>query len=198
VVLAKQRASLDVITGGRLIFGMGVGYLEPEMTAVGVSMNRRGGRATEYLAAMRALWEQEHPAFEGKFVRFAGINAYPRPVQHPLPVVTGGYTRAVHRRAARHADGWYGFFLDTERAAEQIADVRECLAEAGRPESEFEITVTPKGRIDAESVAAYERLGVDRLVLVPCGAAPSVDEVEEFVRAHAPERLGAAIPSPPS
>jgi probable F420-dependent oxidoreductase len=198
VVLAKQLASLDVITGGRLIFGIGVGYLEPEMRAVGVPMERRGARAAEYLAAMRALWEQEHPAFEGEFVRFAGINAYPRPVQRPLPVVMGGYTRAVHRRAAGHADGWYGFFLDRERTAEQIADVRECLAEAGRSESEFAITVTPKGRIDADTVAAYGRLGVDRLVLVPRGPAPSLDEVEEFVRAHAPERLGAAIPSRPS
>jgi probable F420-dependent oxidoreductase len=198
VVLAKQLASLDVVTGGRLIFGMGVGYLEPEMTAVGVPMERRGARAGEYLAAMRALWEQERPAFEGEFVRFSGVNAHPRPVQRPLPVAMGGYTRAVHRRAARHADGWYGFFLDQDRAAEQIADVRECLAESGRDESEFDITVTPRGRVDADAVAAYGRLGVDRLVLLPRGVNPPAGEVEEFVRAHAPERIGAAIRSRPS
>ncbi len=185
VVLAKQLASLDVLSGGRLIFGMGVGYLEPEMTAVGVSMERRGARAAEYLAAMRALWEQERPSFDGEFVSFSGVNAHPRPLQPRLPVVMGGYTRAVHRRAARHADGWYGFFLDQERTAEQIADLRECLAEAGRSESEFEITVTPKGRIDAETVAAYGRLGVDRLVLLPRG------DIEEFIPAHAPDRIGA-------
>jgi probable F420-dependent oxidoreductase len=185
VVLAKQLASLDVISGGRLIFGMGVGYLEPEMTAVGVPMERRGTRAAEYLAAMRALWEQEWPSFDGEFVSFSGVNAHPRPVQARLPVVMGGYTRAVHRRAARHAEGWYGFFLDQERAAEQIADLRECLAEAGRSESEFEITMTPKGRIDAETVAAYGRLGVDRLVLLPRG------DIEGFILGHAPDRIGA-------
>jgi probable F420-dependent oxidoreductase len=185
VVLAKQLASLDVLSGGRLIFGMGVGYLEPEMTAVGVPMERRGTRAAEYLAAMRALWEQERPSFDGEFVSFSGVNAHPRPVQARLPVVMGGYTRAVHRRAARHAEGWYGFFLDQERAAEQIADLRECLAEAGRSESEFEITMTPKGRIDAETVAAYGRLGVDRLVLLPRG------DIEGFILGHAPDRIGA-------
>ena len=69
LVLAKQLASLDAVSGGRLVFGMGVGYLEPEMTAIGVAMERRGARAVEYLAAMRALWEQDQPAFDGEFVR---------------------------------------------------------------------------------------------------------------------------------
>ena len=85
VVLAKQLASVDVVSGGRLVFGMGVGYLEPEMTAIGVPMERRGTRAVEYLQAMRALWEQEQPSFEGEFARFSGVNAHPRPVQRPLP-----------------------------------------------------------------------------------------------------------------
>ena len=83
LVLAKQLASLDSVSGGRLVFGMGVGYLEPEMTAIGVPMERRGTRAVEYLEAMRALWEQEQPSFEGEFVRFSGVNAHPRPVQSP-------------------------------------------------------------------------------------------------------------------
>jgi alkanesulfonate monooxygenase SsuD/methylene tetrahydromethanopterin reductase-like flavin-dependent oxidoreductase (luciferase family) len=108
VVLAKQLARLDVVTGGRLTFGMGVGYLQPELEAVGVPMERRGARAAEYLGVMRALWEHERPSFDGEFVSFSGVNAHPRPLQRPLPVVMGGYSPAVHRRAARDAQGWYG------------------------------------------------------------------------------------------
>jgi probable F420-dependent oxidoreductase len=124
VVLAKQLASLDVVTGGRLTFGMGVGYLQPEMEAVGVPMERRGARAAEYLGAMRALWEHERLSFDGEFISFSGVNAHPRPLQRPLPVVMGGYSPAVHRRAARDAQGWYGFFLDPDAAAEPIESIR--------------------------------------------------------------------------
>lgn len=191
LVLAKQLASLDAVSGGRVVFGMGVGYLEPEMTAIGVSMERRGARAVEYLAAMRALWEQEQPAFDGEFVRFSGVNAHPRPAQKPLPVVMAGHSPAAHRRAARHADGWYGFFMRPEETAEQLEGLRRSLADEGRDMSEFEISVTPRGRTDADSVTAYGRLGVNRLVLLPPAGA-SVDDVEAFVRAHAPEHLGAA------
>lgn len=190
LVLAKQLASLDSVSGGRLVFGMGVGYLEPEMTAIGVPMERRGTRAVEYLEAMRALWEQEQPSFEGEFVRFSGVNAHPRPVQSPLPVVMGGHSAAAHRRAARHANGWYGFFLDLDSTSEQLDSLRRSLAEVDRDLNDFEVTVTPRGRIDAEAVAAYGRLGVNRLVLMPRGG-NSIDEVEAFVRAHAPEHLAA-------
>lgn len=185
VVLAKELASLDSLSGGRLIFGMGVGYLEPEMTAVGVPMERRGARADEYLAAMRALWEQERPSFEGEFVRFSAVNAHPRPVQHPLPVVIAGHSTAAHRRAARSGDGWYGFLLDLHQTAEQVEGLRRELARAGRDISELELSVSPRGRIDADGIDAYGRLGIDRLVLVPhFGASP--DRVEQFVRRHAP------------
>jgi probable F420-dependent oxidoreductase len=186
LVLAKQLASLDVVSGGRLMFGMGVGYLEPEMTAIGVPMERRGARAVEYLEAMRALWEQEQPAYEGEFVRFSGINAHPRPAQKPLPVVMGGHSPAAHRRAARHAQGWYGFFLRPEQTAEQLEGLRDALAEEGRDISEVEVSVTPRGRTDA-----YGRMGVNRLVLLP-RAEGSVADLEGFVRDHAPERVGAA------
>lgn len=184
VVLAKQLASLDAVSGGRLVFGMGVGYLEPEMAAVGVPMERRGTRAVEYLAAMRALWEQEAPSFEGEFVSFSGVNAHPRPVQSRVPVVMAGHSPAAHRRAARHADGWYGFFLDRDQIAEQLEGLRRSLDEAGRDLGDFEVSVTPRGRIDADKAAELGRLGVDRLVLLPPAHA-SVDELDEFVRAAA-------------
>jgi probable F420-dependent oxidoreductase len=191
LVLAKQLASLDAVSGGRVVFGMGVGYLEPEMTAIGVAMERRGARAVEYLAAMRALWEQEQPAFDGEFVRFSGVNAHPRPAQRPLPVVMAGHSPAAHRRAARHADGWYGFFMRPEETAEQLEGLRRALAEEGRDISDFEVTVTPRGRTDAESVGAFGEMGVNRLVLLP-PPGRTVDDVAEFVRAHAPKRVGAA------
>jgi probable F420-dependent oxidoreductase len=191
LVLAKQLASVDVLSGGRLVFGLGVGYLEPEMSAIGVPMERRGRRADEYLAAMRVLWEQEKPSFDGEFVGFSGVNAYPRPIQRPLPVIVGGRTSAAHRRAVRGADGWYGYWLDLDRTADQLDGIKAALARAGRDRSDFEITVTPRGRVDAGAVAAYDSLGVDRLVLIPPFASP-IAEIEEFVREHAPTRIGAA------
>src|SRR5438270_604003 len=83
VVLAKELASLDVLSGGRLLFGMGVGYLEPELAAAGVPMQDRGRRAEEYLEAMHALWTMTSPSYSGRFVSFSGVNAYPRPAQEP-------------------------------------------------------------------------------------------------------------------
>jgi alkanesulfonate monooxygenase SsuD/methylene tetrahydromethanopterin reductase-like flavin-dependent oxidoreductase (luciferase family) len=167
------------------MFGMGVGYLEPEMTAVGVPMERRGARADEYLAAMRALWEQERPSFDGEFVQFSEVNAYPRPVQRPLPVVIAGHSAAAHRRAARSGDGWYGFLLDLEQTAEQVDGLRRELRAAGRDIGELELTVSPRVRLDAEALDAFGRLGIDRIVLVPRPGS-SLEQLEQWIRRHAP------------
>jgi probable F420-dependent oxidoreductase len=192
VVLAKQVASLDLLCGGRLIFGLGVAYLEPEMRAIGVPMEGRGARADEYLAAMRALWEEESPAYEGRHVRFEGVDAHPRPVQRPLPVVVGGHTRAAHRRAARYADGWYGFLMGLRATAEQRELMDAAIAEAGRKRP-LHVSVTPARRLDPEVVRAYAELGVDRLIVAP-PVGLSLDELVEFVEVNAPARLGAASP----
>jgi probable F420-dependent oxidoreductase len=188
VVLAKQVASLDVLCGGRLILGIGVAYLEPEMRAIGVPMEGRGARADEYLSAMRALWEQEAPAFEGRHVRFEGVDAYPRPVQRPLPVVVGGHTRAAHRRAARAADGWYGFLVGLRAMAEQRELMRAAIEETGR-ERPLHVSVTPSRRLDRETVSAYAELGVERLIVAP-PVGLSLEDLVEFVEANAPERVG--------
>jgi probable F420-dependent oxidoreductase len=190
VVLAKQLATLDVVSRGRVIFGMGVGYLEPEMSAVGVPMEGRGARADEYLRAMRELWEADAPSFDGRHVAFKGVDAHPRPVQRPLPVVVGGHSAAAHRRAVMHADGWYGYMLNREVTAQQIESLKKEAETAGRDLAGFTITVSPAERLGPESVAAFGSLGVDRLVLVP-RLNLSLEDLDEYVRARAPERVGA-------
>ncbi len=147
LVLAKQVASLDVLSGGRLVLGLGVGYLEPEMTALGVPMAGRGARADEYLAAMRSLWDDDAPAFSGRYVEFAGVDGHPRPLQRPLPVVIGGHSRAAHVRAARHGDGWYGFLVGLRAMAEQGASLRQAVEETGR-ERPLHISVSPARPLD--------------------------------------------------
>ena len=193
LVLAKQVASLDVLSGGRLILGIGVAYLEPEMRAIGVPMEGRGARADEYLAAMRSLWEDEAPSFSGRFADFEGVDAHPRPVQRPLPVVVGGHTRAAHRRAARSADGWYGFMQGLRAMAEQRELMQAAIEETGR-QRPLHVSVTPSRRLDVETVRAYAELGVDRLIVAPpVGLSP--EELVEFVEANAPQQIGAAARS---
>jgi probable F420-dependent oxidoreductase len=189
VVLAKQVASLDVLSRGRLILGIGVAYLEREMTAIGVPMERRGARADEYLAAMRSLWDDEAPAFHGEFVDFGGVDAYPRPVQRPLPVVVGGHSEPAFRRAARHADGWYGFLVGLRAMAEHRKSLDAAVAEAGRQEP-LHVSISPSRGLDADTVASYGELGVDRLIVAPPPKLP-LDELIAFVEANAPERVGA-------
>jgi probable F420-dependent oxidoreductase len=190
LVLAKQAASLDVVSGGRLVLGIGVGYLELEMTAIGVPMEGRGARADEYLAAMRSLWEDEAPAYHGRYVDFEGVDAHPRPVQRPLPIVVGGQSDAAFRRAARHADGWFGWLVGLRAMAEYRQSLDAAVERAGR-ERPLHVSVSPSRRLDEEVVQRYAQLGVERLIVIP---PPNlgIDEVAAFVEANAPERLGAA------
>jgi probable F420-dependent oxidoreductase len=186
VVLAKQLATLDVLSAGRLILGIGVGYLEPELAAIGVPMEARGARADEYLAAMRSLWQDDAPAARGRFVEFDGVDAHPRPVQRPLPVVVGGHSEAAFRRAARDADGWYGWLVGLRA----MAKYRELLNRHD-PEGRLHLSVSPSRRLDPETVAAYAELGVDRLIVVPPPQLTAAD-LTAFVEANAPRRVGAS------
>jgi probable F420-dependent oxidoreductase len=177
VVLAKQLASLDVLSNGRLIVGVGVGWCEPEMRAVGVPFAERGRIADEYLAALRAVWTQPKPAYRGRHVSFEGVQAMPRPVQTPLPpLVVGGRTPPAFRRAVTQAQGWYGFGLDVPATESAVAALRDAAKRHSRPVDlgPLEISITPPGYgvPDRATVDAYARAAVDRLILRP---APDMD-----------------------
>jgi len=159
VLLAKQLTSVDVLSGGRLMVGLGVGYLEAELRALGATLAERGARMDESIAAMKVLWDEPMPSFEGRFVSFADVLQRPRPVQLPHPpLVIGGESPAAFRRA-RAAGAWYGW----EHTPEQIAAVREQLG----PDVEITLTPGPPGPLDPALARAFAEAGVSRLVLQP-------------------------------
>jgi probable F420-dependent oxidoreductase len=192
LLLAKELASVDVVSGGRLIFGLGVGYLKPEFDALGIPFEHKGARAMEYLAAIIEAWTAEHPAYEGRFVAFRGIDAQPRPVQRPHPpIVIGGRTPPAYRRAMAHANGWYGFALDLAETAECLAGLRSAQGETSRPAAlgGLEISVTPRGPVDRNVVERFAELGVHRLI--PYWPLPTAEALIDRVRRFADEVIAA-------
>jgi probable F420-dependent oxidoreductase len=170
LVLAKELASVDVLSRGRLIFGLGAGYLRAEFDALGSVFEDRGERTDEYIDVLRALWTQEQPAFAGRTVRFRGVDAHPRPVQKPHPpIVVGGTSRAAFARAVAKGNGWYGFLRDPDATRADLAGLAAAAREAGRPAAlgTLEITITPPPRTDLDLALRYRDLGVDRLALLP-------------------------------
>ena len=170
LVLAKEFGSLDYLSKGRLLFGIGVGYLKPEFDAIGASFEKKGPRTDEYIDAMRALWTEEKPSFEGEFVSFDKVNAFPRPVQQAPPVHVGGMSRGAFKRAVERGEGWYGFALDVDGTRKSLEGIRDAEKRYERHASlgALEISVTPPaGPIDADTVAQFADLGVDRLILLP-------------------------------
>jgi len=170
LLLAKELASVDVVSGGRLIIGVGAGWLEPEFNAFGVPMQGRGEKMDDILRAMRALWTMEKPKHHGPTASFSNVAAYPRPIQRPMPpVVIGGESPAALRRAVTMGNGWYGFGLTVEQTKQHIGGLRRAAAEHGRPAElgDLEITVTPVGGFDRLNVEAYAAAGVHRLVVLP-------------------------------
>lgn len=185
LVLAKELASFDVLSGGRVLFGAGVGYLEPEFRALGVPFADRGARMEDYLAAMRAIWRGDL-AYAGRFAGFAAVRAEPRPGERGgerrVPLVIGGHSPSAYRRAVEQADGWYGFALDPDRTASCLAGLREATARFTRSSElgELEISVTPRGPLTPETVARFAALGVDRLIVQPADGL-SEAELSAFV-----------------
>jgi alkanesulfonate monooxygenase SsuD/methylene tetrahydromethanopterin reductase-like flavin-dependent oxidoreductase (luciferase family) len=182
LILAKELATVDVLSCGRLMFGVGVGYVQREFEALDASFGDRGARTEEYLAAIRSIWTERHPVFAGRMVSFAGVQAFPHPVQQPHPpIVMGGYAPAVMRRTIREADGWYGWGLDLEDTARRVDILRETASRVPRGEGlgSLEITITPPGDVDVETAARYAALGVHRLnLMLPWGAGR--DDVDGF------------------
>jgi probable F420-dependent oxidoreductase len=191
VLLAKQLSSIDVLAKGRLTVGIGVGYVEPELRALGVSLADRGARTDEYLAAMRTLWTEPAPSFQGRFVSFAGVFQRPYPVQRPHPpIVVGGHSPAAFRRAVTAGNGWYGVYLDVEQTAAALAGLRTVAAGCDRPADlgALEIIITPPGPVDLDTARRYADLGVNRLVIPPLDADGS--DLEQLIESVGDTLIG--------
>ena len=170
VELAKELASVDVASGGRLLFGLGAGYLEPEFRALGAPFEARGARTDEYIEVIRTLWTAEKPDFQGATVRFSGVDAHPRPAQSPHPpILVGGHSSAAFRRAVRRGNGWYGFFVDLERGKSYLDELASIEATQGRDPAlgTLEISITPLPGAGLDDAQRFRDLGVDRLTLLP-------------------------------
>ncbi len=190
LVLAKEMASLDVLCDGRLLLGIGAGYLKSEFDALGVPFAERGSRTDEYVDVMRTLWNEAQPEFHGRYYDFTGVQAYPRPRQKGgPPLIVGGTSRAALCRTLRIGQGWYGFALDVDQAADCVRRLQKLATTMQRPPAlgELEISITPLLPLTPARVEAYGEAGVHRLIpLIP---QDSEQHVMDFMESMADELM---------
>ena len=164
LVLAKQAATLDRLSSGRLELGIGVGWVKEEADAVGVRFDDRGRRTDEYIEAMRALWSQDEATYHGRTVRFDRVVSEPRPVQAGgVPIVVGGHSKAAARRAGRYGNGFYPLGVDADRLA-GLLDVMRTEARACERDPEA-IELTLLGAPALASAESLRALGAGRVVI---------------------------------
>ncbi len=167
VITAKQISSADHLSGGRIIFGAGVGWMEEEFTLLGASFHDRGRRMDEYLRLMKALWTEDNPAFAGEYFQVRECGFSPKPAQKPhVPVWVGGESAAALRRAARLGDGWHSAATSLAELPGKLRVLRAALAEAGRTEAGFTISVSPTDRLTRDVIRQLADHGVHH-VLAP-------------------------------
>jgi probable F420-dependent oxidoreductase len=162
---ARALATLDVYSGGRVVYGVGVGWLREEAEAMGMPWDRRGARSEEHIALMRTLWcaEGDLVEFHGEFHDLPPMDPEPRPVQRPIPILIGGHSDIALERAGRIGDGWIAAQMSPERVVEHWPRVLEAAERNGRdPESLQLFTSTPvrKDRSFADLLAEYREIGV--------------------------------------
>jgi probable F420-dependent oxidoreductase len=184
LILAKELATLDQLSGGKVELGLGVGWLEEEFQALGVPWERRGARNDEYIEAMRTLWSGPEVEFHGEFVDFPTVTCSPRPVQPTIPILVGGDSEVAIKRAARLADGYFPGEGDVDRLASLITRVRQAAEDAGRDPGEIEINAMFSTQM-TDPVAGVEKfaeLGVGR-IMVPAfffAGDGGLDRMDEF------------------
>jgi probable F420-dependent oxidoreductase len=182
--VAKEVATLDVLSGGRAILGVGIGWLEEEFRGVGVPFKERASRTEESIQALRSLWGDKPSEFTGKHYRWNAVESNPKPVQKPgVPIVVGGHVEGAAKRAARYGDGFFPARVDVLVPLLE-ALVRECNA-IGRNPTDIEITCGSRPTLD--EVKRLEDLGVRRFTLSPPGFAP--DDVERGLEKYGNELI---------
>jgi len=167
IYVAKEVATLDVLSGGRAILGIGVGWLREEFQALGIPFEDRAARTKEAVHAIRSLWRDTPEPFEGRFFRWPALESNPKPVQRPgVPIVVGGHTDVAARRAARYGDGFFPGVADVEQLKAITQTLRDECKKIGRRPEEIEISAGRRA-IDLDGVKQYQDLGVSRIMIPP-------------------------------
>lgn len=170
ITLAKEVATLDQLSGGRVELGVGVGWLEEEFDAIGIPFRERGRRTDDHIEALRALWSQSPATHQGEYSSFTDVYSRPAPAQATIPIVIGGHSKPAARRAGRLGDGFFPGRGAHEDLAELIDVMRQAATEAGRNPDDIEITSGGNGALGSgalDEVKQLADLGVSRVIIPP-------------------------------
>jgi probable F420-dependent oxidoreductase len=187
LVLAKTVATLDRLSDGRVILGVGIGWLAEEFQALGISFERRAQRTREYIDVMRKLWIEPKCSYHGEFVSFPQVQSFPKPFKGTVPVWFGGETPPALRRVGEYGDGWIGFNLLPDEAAAKIKRIEEILKASGRRRSDVHLAVSPYAKpVNTDDLKRYRDAGADEVVLLsmraPSTVSDSIQRMEEMAR----------------
>ncbi len=166
LLLAKQAASLDLISNGRFMLGAGIGWLEEEFVAMGVPFERRGARFDDYIQAIRKVWSGDVVEHQSDFINWSGFQSYPVPVQKPgVPIIMGGAKGKVYERIAKYGDGWFAPTNDAETLAPMLEPLKAACSEHNRDYNSIELSSMWDARGGLGAIKAFEDIGVSRVIV---------------------------------
>ncbi len=178
LMFAKEIATLDLMSKGRVILGVGIGWLKEEFEALDVEFSTRAMRTEETIGALRALWTQEIANYHGELINFDNMRSNPKPYQkNGVPIIIGGHSLSAAKRAGKIGDGFFPAIQDPETLYELVKVMKQSAEEAGRDPSEIEITFPAS--FDEKVLERYVELGVSRVVVPPVGTGK--EELAEFL-----------------
>ena len=162
--LAKRCATIDRLSGGRVFLGVGVGWMREEVEAMGIDPDERGSRTDEAIDALRVIWREDEPSFDGTHFRFGRVRSHPKPEQPTIPILVGGHSRAAARRAGERGDGFFPLGLAGEALDARWAEVRAFAAQSGRDPASIGLTMG--GLLgDGDAIVHAVDKGAERVVL---------------------------------
>jgi probable F420-dependent oxidoreductase len=165
LLLAKQAASLDFVSGGRFMLGVGIGWLKEEFAAMGTPFEKRGARFDDYVAAMRMVWSGETVEHQSERLHWTGFKSYPVPLQSPLPVVIGGSKGKAFERIAKYGEGWFAPTVSADQLKPMLKQLEEACAAEGRDPKSVEISAMWVPAMGLDALRQYEDVGVARLII---------------------------------
>ena len=196
IIIAKRISTIDALSGGRMLLGIGLGWQREEFAAANVPYEERARRTDETIEAMRALWTQAPASYSGKHFNFKRLHLDTKPAQKSVPIIIGGSTEAAARRAGRLGDGFYPYVLGPDDLGKRVELIRATAKAAGRDPDAIEITAwpgswKPGGSLDPKLAAEYKAAGVTRL-MISAHEAGSTDlkDLETFIKKYRDEIAG--------